>query len=422
MLLGNGFDLYYKLPTKYADFLYVVSFLQANRDKTFETIGDIFSEDALQKSDPFIKVCYETHKAAYDTTPLNKELTEEIITLTKDNIWFAYLQKVFNKDVGWIDFEKEIGVVLGCFEQAFKKRTVFSFNSNEKHLKCILQHFKFFVDKPSSGVAIGAYAINKDYCKEDPIGSDHIIINTEKVVDKLYEELCNISKALTLYLKCFVESTYGRLKNDGACGRLEFFSHMERAITFNYTNTYESLYFNNSAFHIHGSTNGEIVLGINSDESDTIENINTTFVCFKKYFQRTLFDTDSEYLRWIKGFVDSKLPYRLFTMGHSLDITDKDIIEDLFRNAKEIIVLYHSIDSKISYIKNLIEIFGKTDFEMLKNEKNLIFVSLNQDFSSLKRTLSEESWADLHAMLSGEVGEERVLILFILTLDFCPLL
>ena len=65
LLLGNGFDLYYKLPTKYADFLHVVTFLQTHRKDTFETIGDVFSQQSLQEADPFIKACYYTHKKTY---------------------------------------------------------------------------------------------------------------------------------------------------------------------------------------------------------------------------------------------------------------------------------------------------------------------------------------------------------------------
>ena len=97
-------------------------------------------------------------------------------------------------------------------------------------------------------------------------------------------------------------------------------------------------------------------------------------------------------------------------MGHSLDITDRDIIEELFQNAKEIIVIYHSISAKKSYISNLIKMFGKNKFDLLKKDKKLSFLSLNQDFSSLKTTLSEESWKDLHLMMDTDDGEKITVI------------
>lgn len=412
LLLGNGFDLYYKLPTKYADFLYVVDFLQKHRKYSFETIGAVFSQQTLQTADPFIKACYDAHTKTYDSTLLRQDDIAEIIRLTEKNIWFEYLSKVFNKDVGWIDFEKEIGLVLVCFEKALKKSTFFVFPSDEQYEKYTLQHFKFFVDKAPSGKVVtpGAYEINKDFRMEYPLGSKQEVINKEKVINKLYEELCGLSKALKLYLTCFVENTYELLKNDGTWTRIDFFSHIERAVTFNYTNTYENLYFNNIAFHIHGSTKDEIVLGVNPDESDNIDSMDTTFVCFKKYYQRTLFDTDVDYLRYINDLVNTKMPYRLFTMGHSLDITDKDVIEELFRNASEIVVLYHDFDAKKSYIANLIKIFGKDGFDMLKKDKKLSFVSLNGDLKSIKATLSQESQKDLEIMLCGETGEPITVI------------
>jgi len=408
LLLGNGFDLYYKLPTKYADFLHVVVFLQTHCKDSFETIGDVFSQRSLHESDPFIEVCYEAHKKSYNETPLDKGKINELLRLTEKNLWFSYLKKVYDKDVGWIDFEHEISFVLKCFEMTFKKTTVLHFKSEELHLQYVVDFFEFYIDRTSSNKAVpmGTYKVNNDYCTEKPLGSKNKIINTEKAVDKLYLELYNLSKALTLYLECFVENTYELLKNDGSCERIEFFSHIERAVTFNYTNTYEKLYFNNIAFHIHGNISDEIVLGVNPDDSDSLSSIDTTFVCFKKYYQRTLFETDRDYLRWMNEFVDTKTPYRLFTMGHSLDVTDKDIIEELFLNASEIVILYHSFEAKKAYIANLIKIFGKNEFDALKKDKKLSFISLDGDLKSIKATLRQESQRDLEIMLCGECGEK----------------
>lgn len=43
LLLGNGFDLYHKLPTKYINFLNTVKFLQNNFSETDMTTIDLFS-------------------------------------------------------------------------------------------------------------------------------------------------------------------------------------------------------------------------------------------------------------------------------------------------------------------------------------------------------------------------------------------
>ena len=60
-LIGNGFDLHHKFPTRYIDFLHTVHFLVQNKDDEFVTVGDVFSNDSLQETDIFIKDAYEKH-------------------------------------------------------------------------------------------------------------------------------------------------------------------------------------------------------------------------------------------------------------------------------------------------------------------------------------------------------------------------
>lgn len=167
------------------------------------------------------------------------------------------------------------------------------------------------------------------------MGSGCISVDKEKVISVLYSELLALSKALKLYLEIFVESTYNLLHKDGTCKRINIFNNVNAAISFNYTSTYERLYFNKSAFHIHGRLTDEIVLGVNPDESDILQSIDTSFIRFKKYFQRALYETDHDYLRCLSDIKNVKQTYRLIIMGHSLDVTDKDIIYDLFDNANE---------------------------------------------------------------------------------------
>lgn len=401
LLLGNGFDLYYKLPTKYINFLNVVNYLLNNRTVDFDTIGKVFSDESLLKKDTFIAECYAAHSHIFDNTLLDKDDISKIINLTENNYWYTYLNKVFDKDVGWIDFEKEIAFVLECFEKVFEKSTVLTFTPKEKSTKYVIECFDFYMRKASSNhvAIIGSYHVNTEYCIESPCGSGHNAINKEKVIEKLYSELSSLSKALKLYLKCFVEKTYELLKTDEKCKRIGIFSYVQKAITFNYTNAYENLYFTNSTFHIHGNISDEIVLGMNPNESDRLENIDTTFLCFKKYFQRTLLESDQEYLRWIKEMDDNKNPYRLFVMGHSLDVTDGDIIEELFQKSSDIVILYHNFEAKKNHISNIINIFGKEGFDMLRRNKMLRFISLDSDLTSLKEDLEKESQEDLLAAI-----------------------
>ena len=47
LLLGNGFDLHHRFPTRYLDFLHTVRFLMIHEGETFDTVGSVFSHDSL---------------------------------------------------------------------------------------------------------------------------------------------------------------------------------------------------------------------------------------------------------------------------------------------------------------------------------------------------------------------------------------
>lgn len=411
LLLGNGFDLYYYLPTKYINFLRVIKYLQNNRTINYRTVGDVFSQDVLQKEDSFIAECYMTHQEVFDNVLLDENDVSTIISLTDNNLWFSYLNKVFNKDVGWIDFEKEIVYVLKCFERVLQKSTYVHFREEEKDVKYVVEQFGFYIDENSSTkvATIVTYKVNAEYCIETPKGSGKYVVNKKKVVDKLYKELSVLTEALRLYLKYFIENSLEFLKVDESYSRMTFLSHIHKTVTFNYTNTYEKLFYGNSTFHIHGNVMDKIVLGVGPDVNDSITSIDTTFIQFKKYFQRTLFETDYDYVRWMKKLVCENEEYRLLVIGHSLDDTDKDMINELFKKAKEIIIFYHNLDAHISYIGNLIKLFGKEKFDRLKEDSNLTFMSLDGDHISLKENLSKESWEDLYSTIDVNVDNQVII-------------
>ncbi|MBP3399588.1 MAG: hypothetical protein J6K75_07510, partial [Erysipelotrichaceae bacterium] len=80
----------------------------------------------------------------------------------------------------------------------------------------------------------------------------------------------------------------------------------------------------------------------------------------------------------------------LVVMGHSLDITDEDIIKDLFLSVHEILILCHDDSAMFSYISNLIKMFGKSQFDMLRKDKNLRFMDIEKDASKIKDILEDD--------------------------------
>lgn len=405
LLLGNGFDIHYKLPTQYANFLHTVDFLLKNDTDDIKNIGSIFSNSWLQSEDKYIKDCYEQHKTTYDNTLIDIRQINELKEICKDNLWFGYLIKSFNKNIGWIDFEREIANVISAFEKTLHPDFVYRYPSGkiilklqklDKRIQYIINFFNFFinVEESKNYQPRECRVIKDEYCMEYPLFSSNIVVNQQKIIDKLWNELDKLAKALKIYLQCFVESTFDLLHKDGTCKRIELLAKTNKAITFNYTNTFERLYFNQQPFHIHGNTNNEIILGVNSNDADELGKVDTAFISFKKYFQRVMLETDFDYFQWFLDIKERNVRYRLITMGHSLDETDKDILEELFSCAYEIIILYHNKEAKLSYIKNLVKIFGKEGFEFLRKNKKLSFLPTNSDFTELVEKFESEDFGN----------------------------
>ena len=393
LLLGNGFDIYHYLPTKYHNFLNVANFLRDHYTESQKFIGDVFSDNRLQNNDSYISKCYKEHQEVYDTIVLSPEKARKIIELCSDNLWFSYFTKSFNKDVGWIDFEKEIAYVLKVFYKFLHNvSTVPHMPNGEPDTYYVLNHFGFFLNTTTDGyIGLKTTKIKDAYIYEYPSGSKHMVVNKDLIISCLTMMLNDVAKALKLYLDCFVNITLERINKEPKIKKCKAIAHIDHTISFNYTHTYEKIYSNNKIYHLHGDVNKKIILGVNPDTHDNIEEIDTSFVAFKKYYQRTLFETDYEYFELINDLNESNEDIYLTVMGHSLDITDKDIIMELFEHANEIYVLYHSEGAKKDYISNLIKIFGKSGFDDLKRNKKLTFYSLDSDFSDFAKRLGGNS-------------------------------
>ena len=406
LMLGNGFDLYYKLPTKYNNFLQLAAFLSEGDVQKYETVGAILKAYTSSREDPFVTACYCAHQELYDQTPFTPEQVEALRNLPKDNIWFQYLLKSFNKDVGWIDFEKEISTLIHTLynllaeivlrKHTYRHNAEYSFGPiRGSFSRYIIQSLPCFFYK-SDNYTSSTYLLKDFLSVEYPLGSGLYIVDKDKIITVLSTSLSELSEALKLYLSIFAESI---LNTSGAHSHFEWtlpFHGINRIITFNYTKTYERVYYN-CVHHLHGSTDGKIVLGINPDKYDEVESADTLCIAFKKYYQRVMYGTDTDYLSWIN---QDNLEYTLMVMGHSLDDTDADIIRDLFSKAREITIIYHDDSAKSSYIGNIIKMYGKSGFDKLRKEQNLTFRHVDSDFSDIieKR---EKNQDDLPAVFTS---------------------
>ena len=340
------------------------------------------------------------------------EGVDKIINLAQDNIWFTYLLKSVREDTQWIDVEREIALVLKMFEEFFVDADGDFMIMEAKCsnvCKYVISNFPFFYTRKLNIVnGMEPYReIREQYYEEYPPSSGIKKVDKDKIIKVLYKKLEDFSECLRWYLKCFVDSSLDMIRQETGFKHVEAICSINQTITFNYTNTAEKLYSHHGVFHLHGNINSKIILGINPDENDMLDTVNTSFIAFKKYYQRVYLGTDEDYIKWLKNMIETKEKLSLLIMGHSLDVTDKDIIKELFNCANEIIVLYHSEEAQRSLIKNLIKIFGYEEFNRIRNNKSLTFKSTSSDFSEFIRVRKEKQYEELAQKMFLEEHNEN---------------
>ena len=397
LLLGNGFDLYHKFPTRYDNFLHTVDFLQQcfDEEKT-RTIGDVFGDVRLKETDSFIPTCYEAYKDVYDIMEIDTLKVKRLLSFAQHNMWFNYFLLSYNKELGWIDFEKEITKVLHAFNNFFlkcDKGSVF-IAPDDAIDKYIINCFDFFygekpivTDNPGLYPTIKRTLIFDKYILEQPFGSKIFIIDKNKIINELYKALLELAEMLKLYLDVFVNTPIEKLLENGFISQTPIFDNMDRVITFNYTNTYEKIYTTQKIHHIHGNLIDRIIIGVNpdaSDEPNIDKYVDTAFLQFKKYYQRVLNGSDLGYLKLIKRLNENKTSLmhqltELYVAGHSLNVTDKDIIKEVFSLVDKIMIVCHSTTAIADSINNLVGIYGKSNFDELRARTDLEF-KLYSDF------------------------------------------
>lgn len=392
LLLGNGFDLNHQFPTTYIDFMITTRFLLENYDQSMKTVGDIFGDERLKKQSQNIELSYEEHKSKYHHIALSRIEIEELIEKAEKNCWYDYFSKMVNKDIGWIDFEKEIVKVLKSFRHFFKTSGLPLKTMDDMRAAYIVNQFSFFstikTEEYVGNYFWGLPDIKHEYQRENPAGSGFFEIDQKNIIEDLLIDLKTFADMLRLYLSCFVESVLEEMRQMGYRAQNRSLPNkVEYVFTFNYTTTYESLNEKPSITHIHGDVLNDIILGVNPDENDELSEIDTSFIKFKKYFQRTILGTDAEFRMVYSHLVELQnhgYENDLYVIGHSLDVTDEDIIKKLFDLSSNIVIFYHNKNAMESHISNLITMYGKSDYDALALEKNIQFKLLEKTQWGLK--------------------------------------
>ena len=385
-MIGNGFDKANGLPTTYKEFLEFcekaeIIYTEENLDSfnnEYKTKhldswdGNVCLKDLL--NDAFIFRSYAGSNITTKSASLN-----ELFDCINRNIWYNYFKNISLNGHNWIDFETEITKVIKGFDDLKKKKAK---NENIGYDIKILEYYTDFEPKtfpnlmlitsksPNLPLEKRTNRSAKDITKEE----------IDLFIDILYKHLNRITRALEIYLSSFVSQITPTIVQD--ISEQEF----DYILSFNYTNTFEKHYKKSMSkdtqiCYIHGKADSlasvdtcNLVLGIDEYLSKHEKNTNLDFLVFKKFYQRIIKQTDNSYSVWLDSIHErNKIgtsfaeDFELYIFGHSLDVTDKDILKNFILNDNVQTKIYYyqkkandksNFSSKIS---NLIKIIKQKE-------------------------------------------------------------
>lgn len=344
LVIGNGFDLAHGLLTKYTDFLEFIKIMKQNIRRQKIKWGNI---------NPQIRTLIEKNMSDVNS---QKVIWEPLI---QKNFWIEYFQicDMYQKE-NWIDFESEISNVIKSLYKDMKNYDRSLDNST------VLSWTNLLLERK-----LHEYFANKDF--------------TYKMIrDTLINDLNKLIKALEIYLADYVNQIDCKIGSldikNSIVKKFEYENGTRGAIVskvlcFNYTNTFERIYKNinvNYIDYIHGKANSNntiesnnMVLGIDEYLSDDRKNKDVEFIAFKKYYQRIYKQTGCEYKQWVEEIKANKSKkHNLSIFGHSLDVTDKDILRDLILNDNVYTTIFYPDKEELGRkIANLVKVIGQDE-------------------------------------------------------------
>lgn len=375
LVLGNGFDLAHGLPTTYKDFL---------------DFTDAFADFAKRNSSTYYPPKGKERFLPYFTTLVNENMPiyNELRALIQDNVWLRHFNAVYEsrkrdgKD-GWIDFESEISSAIQALDGALDDVKEYIRKGKDRgHI----QPYQFEALK---------YLIDREKSKYDSIYLNIEYISAFK--EQFLNDLNRLTRCLEIYLSDYVNNlpVSKRLPDiDGL--------KIDKVLSFNYTNTYERIYGKDKPDieydYIHGKAeinhdinSCKLVLGIDEYLIGEERNSNTEFIQFKKFFQRIYKKTGCKYMDWINGYLtrlnDTKRnkfniaieDFNIYIFGHSLDITDKDILSELIQTKYARTRIFHFNQNALgSQIANLVKVIGQDNLISMVHGKHARIVLQQQ--------------------------------------------
>lgn len=374
LLVGNGFDLAHGLETKYTDFLNIM--------KWWENVYRIYRNRKM--NEPRSKAFYE--KLFENVELIDEKNIDRLDEIIRSNSWVKYYCECGAEIDGWIDFEREIYPVIELFEVVFEADCQTIGNMSDFG-EAYIDRSKFNATQLRIASLWGKYIEVTDGAVKvkKPYATVQYGILKKKIIQSLREEFDEFIEAFEIYLVEFLHKQK-EIKKLKQIQELK----IDVVVSFNYTLT-EKLYIchDTNVHHIHGKIREDIhyvkdngkwsdgserlnnmVMGVNEQETQNMD-----FIYFVKYFQRIKKQSGIQYKRYldiarIKSIKNTdREEYHLYIYGHSLDETDKDILETLIGSRKEdggfnllpqkVFFFYYDTTDFEQKVINLIKLFGR---------------------------------------------------------------
>lgn len=364
LIVGNGFDLEHSLPTKYWDFLKFVNKFQKLSNLSKDNLRAIMESEEMNKNVQE----YLLNDEIFNNEN-HSELLQELSSLISNNIWLKQFDN--KKDIqnkGWIDFEYEISKVIQCLD--------YYMGCNENDLKQPNQgEIRQDNEKYQNGSRFitSITKVKGENHNSKFKGSTFHGDIAKEIIRRLVVNLDNLIRCLEIYLEECVE----KIKVEYNAPDIIKIGKIDKLISFNYTNTYQRVYGKGDTSieydYIHGKLDtskcieeNNMVLGIDEYLGDSEKNKNLEFIQFKKYFQRIYKKTGCKYKEWEAERRQAKVDWKdnanteIFIFGHSLDVTDKDILSELITSENcKTTIFYYNKEDYATKISNLVKIIGQ---------------------------------------------------------------
>jgi hypothetical protein len=379
LVVGNGFDLAHGLPTKYGDFLGMI-----------QRFKSIINEPNIMKAGYLDNIENPIYAFLDRFIFAEGALRVEFNRLIEDNFWIEYFLKnpMYQKE-NWIDFESEISKVIKQLNEDMYIDNVKRWQLDDEINDLANEYLKKIYYKYTS--TLRSMVILTDGKSES--------VTFRQIRDRLYSDLNRLIRALEIYMTAYIEQMECNLESpdiNNIC--------FDGILSFNYTDTYEKLYDSKRLAnydYIHGKANiknkiytNNMVLGIDEYLPTHRKDKDVDFISFKKFYQRIYKETGCEYRKWVDdirsnnpiknrtygGFDENgnkviestySSQHNLYIFGHSLDVTDGDILKDLILNDNVHTTIYYvNKDVMGQQIVNLVKVIGQDELIKRTGGKN----------------------------------------------------